>query len=107
MKELFCKSVELHHFRDIQALALPKLYQFFSVTSRVAVFPLALTTGCNPVRLLIIGASFLGVLGSFGFHHLGPALIMMHQGVHHLHRGLVEGALFGFSGACLHVRSVA
>lgn len=55
----------------------------------------------------IIGASFLGVLGALCLHHLIPSFVMILQGVHHLGRGLVEGALFGFSGAGFHAVSVA
>lgn len=72
------------------------------------------TKSANKTRTLfragwhfIIGASFLGVLGALCLYHLSPAFIMILQGVHHLRRGLVEGALFGFSGAGFHAVSVA
>ena len=107
MNDLFCKPVELHHFRDIQALTLPKFYQFFSVTAHIGVFPLALAAGGNSVRLLKIGTPFLGVLGALCRHLLSPALIMILQGVHHLRRGLVELFGFIFGRASLHAVSVA
>ena len=56
----------------------------------------------------IIGASFLGVLGALCLHIFLPPLSCVDSlRPHHLRRGLVEGALFGFSGAGFHALSVA
>lgn len=55
----------------------------------------------------IIGASFLGVLSALCLHHLSPAFVMFAQSSQKLRRGVVEGALLGFSGAGFHALSVA
>lgn len=56
----------------------------------------------------IIGASFLGVFGALCLHIFLPPLSSVDSlRPHHLRRGLVEGAFFGFSGAGFHAVSVA
>lgn len=106
MKTLFCKSVELHQFRDIQAPTLPKPYElFFLATVKAVTIPQRILI--HSVRLLKIGASFFGVLGALCLHHLSPALVMILQGVHHLGRWPVEDALLEFGGAGFHAVSVA
>lgn len=59
-------------------------------------------------RHFIIGASFFGVFGALCLHIFLPPLSRVDSlRPHHLRRGLVEGALFGFSGAGFHALSVA
>lgn len=106
MKDLFCKTVELHHFRDIQAPALPKPYELFLLAAIKAV-TIPQRIRIHSIWLLKIGASFFGMLSALGLHHLCPAFTMTPQGPHHLRRGLVEGAFFGFRGAGFHGVSVA